>query len=337
MTASSHFIRLGCLAAAVVLALLPGGANAQRPPIEAGFLFSEGEYIAPPYAINQVDDEIQVNGRLVLSIPPLQGPWRRFAPPKGVDHWLTTDLATRLSNDNIVMVRDHKHTLRFDQHTQQQDILAALADWDSGSKRDIAEATLIGAVANDVDAEPWREWFRSFEPPRDLVSRAEKVLAEAEAVVRANQARLDWQRRLESAIYGLTVAAMVVSVFALGHLLSMRPPVGARWNELDTARDGTRPMVKSLGLIVLMSAFDLCWTLRAAGHDSFRELNPIGSDMLSTPMGMSAFKASAILLSCLLLLTLRRYRGAQTATWWMCLVCTLVTFRWLMFESMFLS
>lgn len=336
MTALLHSTRLG-YAAAVMLALMPGEANAQRPPIEAGFLFSEGEYIPPPYVISQVDDEVQVNGQLVLRIPPLQGPWRRFAPPKGVDHWLTTDLATRLSNDTLVMVRDYKQTLRFDQYTHQQAILAALADWDSGSKRDIAEAALTGAIANDQDAEPWREWFRAYEPPQDLVSRAQKIVAETEALERANRAHLEWQRRLESALYGLTVVAMVVSVFALGHLLSMRPPVGARWNELDTARDGTGPMVKSLGLIVLMSAFDLGWTLRAAGHDSFRELNPIGSDMLSTPVGMSMFKVSAILMSCLLLLALRRYRGAQTATWWMCLVCTLVTFRWLMFESMFLS
>lgn len=336
MTSFSQVFRL-IYAVAVVLALAPGGANAQRPPIETGFLFSEGEYIPPPYVISQVDDEIQVNGRLVLRIPPLQGPWRRFAPPKGVDHWLTTDLANRLGNDTIVMVRDHKHTVRIDQYTLQSAMIAAWADWGSGSKRDIAEATLIGAVANDVDAEPWQEWFRSYEPPQNLVSRAQEIVAETEALERANRAHLDWQRRLESMLYGLTVVAMAVSVFALGHLLSMRPPVGARWNDLDTARDGTRPTVKSLGLIVLMSAFDLGWTLRAAGDDSFRELNPIGSDMLSTPAGVSAFKVIAILLSCLLLLALRRYRGAQTATWWMCLVCTLVTFRWLMFESMFLS
>jgi hypothetical protein len=52
---------------------------------------------------------------------------------------------------------------------------------------------------------------------------------------------------------------------------------------------------------------------------------------------LSIFKATATLLSCSLLLFLRRHPRAQLASWWLCLVCTLLTFRWLVLNSMFVA
>ena len=37
------------------------------------------------------------------------------------------------------------------------------------------------------------------------------------------------------------------------------------------------------------------------------------------------------------LLALRQYRGAQVASWWLCLVCTILAFRWATYSSMFLN
>jgi hypothetical protein len=34
---------------------------------------------------------------------------------------------------------------------------------------------------------------------------------------------------------------------------------------------------------------------------------------------------------------LRRHYIARLAAWWLCLACTILTFRWLMFNSMFLG
>jgi len=48
-----------------------------------------------------------------------------------------------------------------------------------------------------------------------------------------------------------------------------------------------------------------------------------------------AAKATIICGSVGLLYFLRHHRQAQTAAWWACLICTLLTFRWLTFNSMF--
>jgi len=68
-----------------------------------------------------------------------------------------------------------------------------------------------------------------------------------------------------------------------------------------------------------------------------RELNPLASRLISDPEALVAFKVVATLLGCGVLFALRRHSRAQLASWWMCLVCTMLTFRWLMFNSMFIA
>ncbi len=59
--------------------------------------------------------------------------------------------------------------------------------------------------------------------------------------------------------------------------------------------------------------------------------------MIESPALLAVFKLTSLLLACWILLRLRRYHGAQVASWWMCLVCTVLTFRWVTFNSLFFS
>lgn len=66
-----------------------------------------------------------------------------------------------------------------------------------------------------------------------------------------------------------------------------------------------------------------------------RELNPLGSRLIDDPVQLSAFKIATTLLCCTLLYALRGHATARTAAWWLCLVCTVLTFRWLVANSLF--
>ena len=60
--------------------------------------------------------------------------------------------------------------------------------------------------------------------------------------------------------------------------------------------------------------------------------------MLSgSPLLLVLLKVASLLVACSILLTLRRYRGAQLASWWLCLLGAMLMFRWLTYNSLFLS
>jgi hypothetical protein len=54
-------------------------------------------------------------------------------------------------------------------------------------------------------------------------------------------------------------------------------------------------------------------------------------------MMLVGLKVAMTMLSAWILYHLRPYRIAQVTSWWLCLVCVMLTFRWVMFNSMFLA
>jgi len=69
----------------------------------------------------------------------------------------------------------------------------------------------------------------------------------------------------------------------------------------------------------------------------FRELNPLEAHLGTSALALVGFKFSAIAGSCAILVFLRRFYGAQLASWWMCLLCTILILRWTTYNSLFLS
>jgi hypothetical protein len=135
----------------------------------------------------------------------------------------------------------------------------------------------------------------------------------------------------------VTLLAMGLVVVAFGNLLNLHPKQGARWREVDQNGDGVGMVQRNVTLLILMGLFDLACTVAAQQAGGFLELNPLGTQMAADPLTLAAFKITTLVLSCGILLTLRRYRGAQAASWWMCLVVTVVALRWLTYNSMFLT
>jgi hypothetical protein len=96
-------------------------------------------------------------------------------------------------------------------------------------------------------------------------------------------------------------------------------------------------VVRNVILLGLLSGFDLSLTLAAQQAGTLLELNPLGSQLVANPLLLASFKITSLVAACAILVTLRRYRGAQVVSWWMCMVCTVLTYRWVTFNSLFIG
>ena len=81
-----------------------------------------------------------------------------------------------------------------------------------------------------------------------------------------------------------------------------------------------------------MSLIDLAWTILAGQAGVMKEAIH-WQPLIWIPPQLVAFKVTATGLGCGILYAWRRQKQIQDATWWMCLVCVLLTFRWVVFDS----
>jgi hypothetical protein len=95
-------------------------------------------------------------------------------------------------------------------------------------------------------------------------------------------------------------------------------------------------VLKSLLIFGLLSVVDLIWTISASATGSMREMNPLGNELIHDPIRLILFKTVAVSVTIGLLYSLHHRPIAQVASWWSCLVLTLLTARWLTFHSMFM-
>jgi hypothetical protein len=281
-----------------------------------GFVFVDGAYLPAPYQLKQTSAGVRVNGQVTVK-----------------SRLNVRELAHQLERGNALIAFGADNATMLQELATMQ-LLRAIGQ-PSFDKRDVTG--LLKDLPPDVAREPWKDWLASYAPPENLqatasahVERIDRAIAEGRSVVAASQ-------RLSTWAYPLTVFGMFAGVVSFGHLLQF-PPRGN--SELVPSRrraELCRATVIFLGMVFVLSALDLTWTLLTAQAGQMHELNPIGQHLMGRPWLLATFKMGATALSCSLLFALRRHPRAQLASWWMCLVCTLLTFRWLVLHSMFVA
>jgi hypothetical protein len=311
--------------------------------LEKGFLFIDGEYVTPPYEIRFVDEKLTVNGRAITCKPPQRdfsgrgGFGGGFGPRGGGEfsqRYFFSQLHGQLSLDFVVMSFDGQPFVSFDtSHTY--DLLKSLIFTGSRSVRQVA-------VRNQLPAEfnrgVWDEWISTFQPPDDLQVRAATFTNAYEQHQENALADIQAQRLLERLAYPLSVSGMVLSVLAIGHLLGGRPHAGKPTIGVDPSPEMIQAFNWSVTFAAAFSILDLVWTILATRTNiGVTELNPIGSQFIHDPRNLAGFKIG-VTFSCLALLWLmRKHKRAQIAAWWLCLILTLVTCRWLLIDSLLVS
>lgn len=311
-------------------------------PIDSGYFVFEGRYVFPPYVIQRRGEDLFVNGRLVPteqtsrpSFPfgPGPGGWSRYGGGGMTSRF--SRMEQQFASGALLFVQgDGVNGFIVPQNALS--VLRILVS-DAPQKEKI-QSLSDGRFPRFTSAE-WAGIVESFQQTPDLVDQIRQIDAENERLLEEGLAAHRRVQFLDSGPmkYGVTVAAMVLVVIALGNLLNHRPKHDGRWTDINQDDDRMAMVMRNVILLVLLNGFDLGLSLVAQQAGSFLELNPLGTRLIENPVYLAAFKLTALLTSCFILLSLRRYHGAQAASWWLCLVCTILTFRWLTYNSMFLT
>jgi hypothetical protein len=300
-----------------------------------GILIVDSEYVPLPLTMHVEEGQLLVNDRPVkchagqaLERP---HPWR--ASPEQLARELELVIANQIAAPYVIVALADQPLVILTAPAAQRALLCKLARIDAGLN--VRPAALRDQLPADLDADVWETWIAKFSPTPEFVSRATAYIENFARVEREAEAALAANRRLNEFSYPLSLVGMIASVLGFGHLLSHRPPVGTKSLDTDTSPLALGVLTWSLALVVVYSALDLTWTILAYQAGQMLELNPLGSRLIGDPLKLIAFKMGATAVSVGLLFYLRKYCKAQLAAWWICLILTLLTGRWLMMSSMF--
>ncbi len=312
--------------------------------INEGFVFLNGEFLSRPYVFRSSGNLTFVNDVMITEELVTVGAARRFDADeedygrggrKRIQETQQTYaefLSKRFSQSRQVIVAFEGLTPAvLSKSAGGNDLLSVLV---SEEHRQTLLPEVLSFAGSTESASKWSDWITSFQPDNEFLTAAQPIVDAIDSAFQKGQARQAAIRRLENYAFPLTIAGMVMSVFAIGHLISNPPNGGRTPDEVEMSQEVVRIVTRSLMLVVALSLLDLIWTLLASQAGTMRELNPVGGRLIDDPAKLILFKVAMTGLAAGLIFKLRYYRRAQLASWWACLILTLLTIRWLTFNSM---
>ena len=297
--------------------------------VTEGFLFVEDRYVSLPYRVGFDENNVFINDipldsvvlkNLVTEKSLQNGRWLQQGFRRLYLH-LTTGGTLVLYGDAPVLLLAN---------SESSNLLKTLIH--NSALESLANTGLAGDIQLPGERSYWKRFADGFECPQELRVRVGEVLEKERAVEERNLAEIAARKLLSSSSYPLTIFGMLLVVIAFGNLLSNEAPLDIQSSESPVM---DRRVKIFLMLIAAFSVLDLIWTLLASRANALTELNPIGSQLIHNPIGLLAFKTLVTVGVIGILFVLRGHRVAQRGAWWACLICTLVTVRWLTFNSMF--
>jgi|GEM_PF-703717 len=187
----------------------------------------------------------------------------------------------------------------------------------------------------DTDSDMILDWIHRFQVTPELNDLVQTTAQFLDDVEHRNTKATSAVSRLRAMSYPMSVVGLLLSVFAFGHVVANKPPSRFAPDAAELTPE-TREMVnRCLLLVVALSLLDLIWTILASQANQMTELNPLGREFIQNPALLGTFKFVMTGLGVGLLFALKQHRIAQTAAWWACMILTLLTMRWLTFNSMF--
>ncbi len=314
------------------------------PTIDSGFLIVDNRYIAPPYLVEHNGEQLIVNGvamgtpgaadryqpldvgfgggfhgrrsfRGMLSAPESDSPGR----------YMLVEAERMLLNGSLI-IGFHDGTVCGFSHGETM-IQTLLSDMDRVAKLRF----LTSSSRQPITLAQWTELVDNFQGDSGLQERLLAVKPTHEASAEP------LPQRPRYAIYSLTVLGMILTVVSFGIVLSHRPQHFCKWSDVNRVPRDVRLVIGCAAMIAILCVFDLTCTLMASHTTSFWELNPFGASLASQPLILLAVKLLITFVCVAILWNLRFYRGAQLASWWLCLGLTLLTARWVVFNSLMLA
>lgn len=293
-------------------------------PINSGGVVLRGQLMPPPYVIARSDGKVLINNEVV-----------GIATANDARH-LTARIERQLFNENRLMVFD-ADVIAFVDPEEGMALVGELARANSiaESVKRIMSIELQGAET--VTSAEWQTALLNFQPDESIVQQYYEYENEMESTDWISE---DSEESLKvhdstSTMYGLSVVGMLLIALSAGTLLRHPPKNSISWSRIVRSPRTLTAMQRCLVLIAAYSLFDLAATLLALKTGHVEELNPFGVGLALAPAALAAFKVASTCLGAGLLWKLKNYHGAQVASWWLCMVLTLVTVRWVTVQSLF--
>lgn len=308
-------------------------------PIDQGFVFANGQFLPGPYIVRSSAEKTLINDVTIShELCRYERRFRRYEfdeegrESRTTDKTLAEFVASRFEEDMFVLIAfDGQQPILIQDNAGGRDLLFAFLTVED--RKPVLSRVTPSDQGDSVKA-VWDKWFLSYEPTAAFRQKAQPIVDRINEQMAEDKSRRLARQRLGQLAYPLTLVGMIVSVFAIGHLISHPPNTGITPDEIDDAPEVLQILKRSLVIVVFLSTLDLAWTLLVSQAGEMREINPIGGRLIDRPEQLILFKAVMTTLAIGLLFRLRRYRRAQLAAWWSCLVLTLLTVRWLTFNSM---
>lgn len=312
---------------------------------DVGILFIDGEYVRSPYVIKASGNVVTVNGLKAIEVADrsrldqrVSGERRRRREEDSDDdseqprspRRAAEMIAEILDSRRIVVARSDGPIRTVasggDVVTFCETMLAT-----KPSSKQISE--FIRLSGDESQFEAWQTLLAGSRSNAELRDRLQSFQDRILAVEAEGVARKAAQIRMETFSYPLTLAGMLIGVITLGHVLKWTARSIVAEQREDYAPQVTRSVEVALLLMAVMSVIDLVWTILAGQAGEMREVNPLAAGLIESPLQLVALKVVGTGLGCGILYCWRTQKQVQNATWWMCLVCVLLTFRWVVFDS----
>lgn len=319
-------------------------ADFESRPTSEGFIFVNGKFLSRPYVFRSSGKSTFVNDVIIASeavrvdsfsgfVDSDDGDGRRSGRSfRETQQTFAEFLDEQFSQARLALVCfDGKAPVLLAELAGGNDLLSVLV---SEVHRSRLLTDLLKFSGSPEDVSRWSDWITDFQPSSEFLMAAQPIVDVIDSAYDEGQTRAAAIRRLESFGCPLTIVGMVMSVFAIGHLMSNPPNAGKTRDEVERSPEVIQIVTRSLMLFIALSLLDLVWTLLASQAGTMRELNPVGGRLIDDPAKLILFKAAMTGLAAGLIFKLRYYRRAQLASWWACLILTLLTVRWLTFNSM---
>ena len=317
--------------------------------IDTGYVFLDGNYLFTPYHVSYTGTHILIGDtRLELALfkhwdTENKGGRHGSRDKKAGTHGKQDEkagpqrlksrqfyrlLVEKLERDDVIVIFTDQRAELFPKN-DSYDLLKTLID---DQARSAFTKGKLDWIPTEVDHDQWISWIAGYVCPDELRKRASARIAQVDELVNEHDTKIAARATLDVTTYPLTVTGMVLVVLAIGHLLSFKP---TSEGDAEISPQTDRGVRRALLLLTSLSALDLVWTILVSRTGAMKELNPIGAALIHDPQSLIALKVSATGLAIGILFVFRQHRVAQHGAWWGCLICTLLTVRWLAFTSMF--
>ena len=301
-------------------------------PISFGVVIVDGKYLPPPHVVTRRGDTLFIHN-VRLEMDALTEVVRRGRFPRGPSHGElgSSQLQSRIEGlllSDGMLVQFSDGTIGWFRPESTDTILDALTSKSTPEEK--LRQLMGGEYVGDFTSTQWMSLIRNFKGSDELKERLnhhwDGELDPPES-----------QKHTAKASFFLIVGGMCLTVFSFGVVLTYRPPASLQWKDLNPAPEAIQLVTRCAILIGALSVFDLLCTYLASPASSFWEMNPIGASLIDQPSALVVFKLLFTAVSIGILVRLRTYRGAQMACWWACLLLTLLSIRWVAFNSFFIN